>query len=234
MTLALTTRLRRLRRTPELRSLVRENQLSANDLIYPVFVEEGISEPVPIPTMPGLSRIPESALSDEIKAIAEDGVRAVLLFGVSHHKDTSGSDTWNPDGLLARMTRIAKAAAPHMTVITDNCVCEYTTHGHCGVVTNGDVDNDVSCRNLGKQAVIAAQAGADIIAPSSMLDGQVAAIRSALDGAGFTNTPIMAYSSKFASPLYGPFRVAGNCFLEGDRHGYQLDPMNRRQAYHCR
>jgi porphobilinogen synthase len=224
------TRLRRLRRTPQLRQMVRETMLAPHHLIYPVFVEEGIDQPVPISTMPGLSRIPERDLAEEIRAIADDGISSVMLFGVSHHKDAEGSDSWNSDGLMARMTRIAKASVPGMVVITDNCVCEYTDHGHCGVLCGGEVDNDRSIVNLACQAVTAARAGADIIAPSAMLDGQVAAIRAALDEAGFGQIPVMAYSSKFASAFYGPFRAAAGCSLQGDRLTYQMDPLNRREA----
>jgi porphobilinogen synthase len=223
-------RMRRLRQSPQLRQMVRETSLSPHHLIYPLFVEEGIDQPLPIATMPGLSRIPEQALADEIRSIAEDGVSAVMLFGVSHQKDSEGSDSWNPEGLMARMTRIAKASVPSMVVITDNCVCEYTDHGHCGIFGGGDVDNDASIANLARQAVTAARAGADIIAPSAMMDGQVGAIRTALDEAGFARVPIMAYSSKFASAFYGPFRAAAGCSLNGDRLAYQMDPMNRREA----
>lgn len=224
------TRMRRLRQSPQLRQMVRETSLSSHHLIYPLFVEEGIDQSVPIATMPGLSRVPEQALAEEIRSIAEDGVTAVMLFGVSHQKDGEGSDSWNPEGLMARMTRIAKASVPSMIVITDNCVCEYTDHGHCGVLDGGEVDNDASIANLARQAVTAARAGADMIAPSAMMDGQVAAIRAALDDAGFTRVPIMAYSSKFASAFYGPFRAAAGCSLKGDRLAYQMDPMNRREA----
>jgi porphobilinogen synthase len=224
------TRMRRLRQSPQLRQMVRETSLSSHHLIYPLFVEEGIDQPVPIATMPGLSRVPEKDLAEEIRSIAEDGVTAVMLFGVSHQKDGEGSDSWNPEGLMARMTRIAKASVPSMIVITDNCVCEYTDHGHCGVLDGGEVDNDASIANLALQAVTAARAGADMIAPSAMMDGQVGAIRAALDDAGFARVPIMAYSSKFASAFYGPFRAAAGCSLKGDRLAYQMDPMNRREA----
>jgi porphobilinogen synthase len=222
--------MRRLRQSPQLRKMVRETSLSPHQLIYPLFVEEGIEQPVPIATMPGMSRTPEQSLAKEVRSIADDGVSAVMLFGVSHQKDSEGSDSWNPEGLMARMTRIAKASVPSMVVITDNCFCEYTDHGHCGVFDGGDVDNDASIANLARQAVTAARAGADIIAPSAMMDGQVGAIRAALDEAGFARVPIMAYSSKFASAFYGPFRAAAGCSLNGDRLAYQMDPMNRREA----
>jgi porphobilinogen synthase len=225
-----TTRHRRLRRTPVLRALVRETRLHADDLILPIFVDEAIDEPVPIASMPGVVRIPERWLAREIEAIARDGVRGVLLFGISHDKDASGSDTLSADGLMARMTRAAKDAAPELAVITDNCFCEYTDHGHCGVLEGGHVHNDRTLANLARQCVVAAEAGADLVAPSAMMDGQIAAIRQALDKAGHEQTPIMAYSSKFASAFYGPFRAAAGCDLEGDRKEYQMDPMNGREA----
>ncbi len=228
------TRLRRLRRTDALRSLVREASVTANDLILPIFVEEGIDSAVPIAEMPGVSRIPESRLAREIEAIARDGVRAVMLFGISHHKDSTGSDTMRASGLMARMTRAAKSAAPELVVMTDNCFCEYTDHGHCGVLGHEggetQVLNDPTLENLARQAVVAADAGADLIAPSAMMDGQIGAIRRALDGAGHSGVPIMAYSTKFASAFYGPFRSASGCDLQGDRKTYQMDPMNGREA----
>jgi porphobilinogen synthase len=213
-----------------MRALVREHQVTAADLILPIFVDEAAEAPVPIASMPGVSRIPLSRLAREVEAIARDGVRGLMLFGVSAHKDATGSDTLSSDGLLARMTRAAKDAAPELVVITDNCFCEYTDHGHCGVITDGYVDNDLTLENLGRQAVVAAEAGADMVAPSAMMDGQVAAIRTALDAAGFQRTPIMAYSSKFASAFYGPFRAAAGCDLQGDRNTYQADPLNGREA----
>ena len=223
-------RLRRLRRTQALRDLVRETTLTAADLIYPVFVEEGIDHPLPVASMPGVERIPERNLEREIEAIARDGVRAVVLFGVSHHKDAVGSDAWRPDGLVARMTRTAKRAVPELVVIPDLCFCEYTDHGHCGVIHQGYVANDITIENLGRQAVTAVEAGADMVAPSGMMDGQVAAIRRALDAAGHPDAPIMAYSTKFASAFYGPFRAAAGSSLQGDRNTYQLDSMNSREA----
>ena len=226
-----TTRLRRLRRTDPLRSLVRESSLSAADLILPIFIEEDAEEGLPIDAMPGVSRIPERHLSREIEAIAQDGVRAVMLFGISHRKDAIGSDTLSGDGLLARMTATAKRAAPGLVVMTDNCFCEYTDHGHCGVVgPDGHVQNDLTLENLAKQAVVSADAGADVIAPSGMMDGQITAIRRALDGAGHDHVPVLSYSTKFASAFYGPFRAASGCDLQGDRKTYQMDPMNAREA----
>jgi porphobilinogen synthase len=180
--------------------------------------------------MPGVFRIPERKLDSAIKEIAAAGIKAVMTFGVSHRKDDTGSDAWNREGLLARMIKRAKDAAPGLMVISDTCFCEYTSHGHCGVIHGGDVHNDHTIDNLGKQSVVAVEAGADMIAPSSMMDGQVTAIRSALDDSGYTNIPIMAYSSKFASAFYGPFRAAAGCDLEGDRKAYQMNPMNGREA----
>ena len=225
-----TTRLRRLRQSDALRALVRETEVTANDLIQPLFIEEGIDDPLPIAEMPGVSRIPERKLEHLVEGLARDGVKALMLFGISHHKDASGSDAWNHDGLVARMVRRAKRAAPELVVIPDICFCEYTDHGHCGVIEHDHVANDITIENLARQAVVAADAGADLIAPSAMMDGQVAAIRHALDAAGHPDTPIMAYSTKFASAFYGPFRVAAGCELKGDRKTYQMDPMNGREA----
>ena len=225
-----TTRLRRLRRTEPLRAMVREHELLPQHLILPIFVDELATEPVPIPSMPGVSRIPLAGLAREIEAIARDGVHAVMLFGIPGHKDAIGSDSLNPGGLMARMTRTVKDAVPELVAITDNCFCEYTDHGHCGVVHDGQVDNDLTLENLARQAVIAAECGADMVAPSAMMDGQVTAIRTALDAAGHHDTPVMAYSSKFASAFYGPFRAAAGSELKGDRKQYQADPMNVREA----
>ncbi len=224
------TRFRRLRATQALRDLVQETTVTLNDLIYPIFVEEGLDDFAPVDSMPGIFRIPERKLAAAVKEIAAAGVRALMLFGVSHHKDADGSDSWDPNGLMARMIQRAKEAAPGLVVVSDTCFCEYTSHGHCGVIAHGDVHNDHTIANLGRQAVVAAKAGADMIAPSSMMDGQVTAIRQALDAEGFSATPIMAYSSKFASAFYGPFRAAAGCDLEGDRKAYQMNPFNGREA----
>ena len=224
------SRMRRLRANPQLRELFRETEINPRDLVLPIFVDEGASDFVDIKSMPGVRRIPEAKLAQEVERYARAGLRSVMTFGISHHKDSHGSDTLNPDGLVARMSRIIKDAVPEMVVMSDTCFCEYTDHGHCGILRGDTVDNDSTVLNLGKQAVIAAQAGADIIAPSAAMDGQVAAIRSALDAAGFHDTPVMAYSTKFASGLYGPFRDAAGSTLKGDRKTYQMDPMNRREA----
>ncbi len=221
---------RRLRQSDSLRALFQEAEFSVNDLVLPIFVEEETSEYAVIETMPGVLRIPESKLAYEIERYAKAGIRSVMTFGISHHMDATGSDTWNENGLVARMARICKDTVPEMIVMSDTCFCEYTSHGHCGVLHDHGVDNDATLKNLGRQAVVAAAAGADFIAPSAAMDGQVQAIRSALDEAGFIDTSIMAYSTKFASSLYGPFREAGGSVLQGNRKNYQMNPMNRREA----
>jgi porphobilinogen synthase len=225
-----TTRLRRLRANQALRDMVRETTVSMDDLIYPIFIEEELDDFAPVESMPGVHRIPERKLGAAIKEIHRAGIKAVMTFGVSRHKDDTGSDSWNENGLLARMIKRAKDAAPELLVISDTCFCEYTSHGHCGVIHGDDVHNDHTIENLSRQSLVAARAGADMIAPSAMMDGQVAAIRAALDGGGFSNLPIMAYSSKMASAFYGPFRAAAGCDLKGDRKAYQMDPMNGREA----
>lgn len=221
---------RRLRQSSTLRTMFQETEFDLNDLVLPIFVEEGVSDFGVITSMPGVLRIPESKLAGEIERYARAGIRAVMTFGISHHKDEIGADTWNEDGLVARMARICKDTAPELVVMSDTCFCEYTSHGHCGVLHGHTVDNDATLANIGKQAVVAARAGADVIAPSAAMDGQVQAIRRALDEAGHTDTSIVAYSTKFASSLYGPFREAGGTTLEGDRKTYQMNPMNRREA----
>ncbi|CAA0108178.1 Delta-aminolevulinic acid dehydratase [BD1-7 clade bacterium] len=223
-------RFRRLRKSAVMRDLVRENHLSADDLIYPVFVQEGISEPVEVSSMPGVFRYPEAQLAQVVGDVWAKGVKSIILFGVSEHKDACGSDTWSADGLMARMIKTAKAAEPNMLVISDNCFCEYTDHGHCGVVANDDVDNDPTLANLQKQCLVAAQAGVDMIAPSGMMDGMIAAIREVLDDNGYGHVPVMSYSTKFASAFYGPFRDAVDSNFKGTRETYQLDPANGRQA----
>lgn len=223
-------RFRRLRKSDALRSLVRENSVTMNDFILPIFVEEGITEPVAIKSMPDVYRYPESQLADIVKRAWNCGVKAIILFGVSSHKDEEGSDTWCEHGLLARMIRTAKQAQPEMLVISDNCFCEYTDHGHCGVVANDDVDNDATLVNLQKQVILAAEAGVDMIAPSGMMDGMINAIREALDAAGYSHIPVMSYSTKFASAFYGPFRDAVDSNFKGTRKTYQMDPANAREA----
>lgn len=223
-------RFRRLRKSDTLRRLLRETQLTVDDLVLPVFVEEGIEQSVAIASMPGVFRHPESQLAALVQRAWAKGVKAVILFGVSRAKDCDGSDTWNEQGLMARIIRIAKAAQPEMLVISDNCFCEYTEHGHCGVVVDDDVDNDLTLANLQQQVVVAARAGVDMIAPSGMMDGMIAAIREALDEAGFAHIPVMSYSTKFASAFYGPFRDAVDSSFKGDRNAYQMQPANAREA----
>lgn len=223
-------RLRRLRGSSAMRDLLREHDFSLNDLIYPVFIEEGIDAAIPLSKLPGIDRLPEKELIREIKALTALGVRYVMPFGISHKKDSTGSDTWDDQGLLARMIMTIKEASPEMIVIPDICFCEYTDHGHCGIVHKGDVDNDETVKNLVKQCVTAARAGADMLAPSAMMDGQVLAIRQSLDLAGFKHVGILAHSAKFASSFYGPFREAVESELDGDRKSYQLDYANGRQA----
>jgi len=223
-------RFRRLRRTPALRDLVRETRVSVDDLILPIFVEENVTAIQPIASMPGVVRYPESMLSQVISQAWQAGIKAVLLFGVSHNKDDCGSDTWSDEGLMARCIRLAKAAAPAMLVISDNCFCEYTDHGHCGVVQDDEVDNDATLANLQRQAVAAARAGVDMLAPSGMMDGMIAALREALDMNGFTQIPIMSYSTKFCSAFYGPFRDAVDSSFKGSRSTYQMDFANGREA----
>lgn len=223
-------RFRRLRKTTALRELVRETHIRMSDFILPIFIEEGIEAPVPIKSMPDVYRYPEAQLTEIVQRAWSKGIRAIILFGVSSHKDEEGSDTWSENGLLARMIRAAKKAQPEILVISDNCFCEYTTHGHCGVVHDSDVDNDKTLANLQKQAVLAAQAGVDMIAPSGMMDGMISALREALDTAGFTHIPIMSYSTKFASAFYGPFRDAVDSSFKGSRNTYQMDPANGREA----
>ncbi|PZQ45104.1 MAG: porphobilinogen synthase [Micavibrio aeruginosavorus] len=230
-------RMRRLRRTESMRDMVRENYLHAHDMIVPLFVEENITERQPLSSMPGVFRETEKSLEAKVKDIAASGVRGVMLFGVSHNKDHTGSDSIDPNGLLARMINRAKNAAPELSVIADVCFCEYTDHGHCGpLCAKGDVDNDRTIENIAMQSVVCCEAGADMIAPSGMMDGQVSAIRHALDVTGFSDIPIMAYAAKFASCFYGPFRDAAGCALgqmpnvRKDRKSYQMDPANVREA----
>jgi len=198
-----TTRLRRLRSSQALRDMVQETSVGLNDLIYPIFVEEELDDFAPVESMPGVFRIPERKLGGAIKEIAGAGIKAIMTFGVSRHKDDTGSDSWNENGLLARMIKRAKDAAPELLVISDTCFCEYTSHGHCGVIHGEDVHNDHTIENLGRQSVVAARAGADMIAPSAMMDGQVAAIRETLNGNGFDAVPIMATPRSSPPPFTG-------------------------------
>ncbi len=221
---------RRMRRNPAIRQLVQENFFDLNDLICPIFVEENIDEKVEIKTLPGVYRYPEKDLAKEVAELQALGIRYIMPFGISHHKDETGSDTWNDNGFLARMIRTIRETAPEMVIIPDICFCEYTSHGHCGIICNGEVDNDKTIENLAKQAVTAAKAGADILAPSAMMDGQILAIREALDEAGYEHVGILAHAIKFSSAFYGPFREAVNSELSGNRNGYQADFANGRQS----
>ena len=225
-------RFRRLRKSAALRQLVRETHLQVDDFILPIFVEEGLQQRLEVSSMPGVFRYPVHELAEQVSFAWSKGIKAVILFGVSQCKDHAGLDTLDHDGLMARMIKSAKAACPEMVVISDNCFCEYTTHGHCGVLdcSGADVDNDLTLQNLQQQAVVAAQAGVDMIAPSGMMDGMIAAIRSALDGQGFSHIPIMSYSTKFASSFYGPFRDAVDSEFKGTRETYQMDPANAAEA----
>lgn len=221
---------RRMRRNPAIRQLVQESFFDLNDLICPIFVEENIDEKVEIKTLPGVYRYPEKELAKEVAELQALGIRYIMPFGISHHKDEIGSDTWDDDGFLARMIRTIRETAPEMVIIPDICFCEYTSHGHCGVICHGEVDNDATIENLAKQAVTAARAGADILAPSAMMDGQIRVIREVLDAAGFEHVGILAHAIKFSSAFYGPFREAVNSELSGNRNGYQADFANGRQA----
>jgi porphobilinogen synthase len=228
-------RLRRLRQHPALRDLVRETELSVRDLILPLFVRHGTNVRQPIGSMPGQAQLTVDHLAAEVREAADLGIPAVLLFGIPEHKDATGSAAWSDDGIVQQAIRTIKEATPELLVITDLCFCEYTDHGHCGVlVTKGgrtDVDNDPTLEMLARQAVSHAQAGADVIAPSGMMDGMVGAIRRGLDAAGFANTPILSYAAKYSSAFYGPFREAAESAPQfGDRRTYQMDPANGAEA----
>lgn len=225
-------RMRRNRGSEGLRRLVRENTLEPQHLILPLFVEEGLEERTPIKSMPGVFRETETSINQITREAKDLGLGGVMLFGVSRNKDHTGSDSMKKGGLLDRMISNVKSANPDLIVMADLCFCEYTDHGHCGPVDeHGHVLNDETIENIGRQAVIAAQAGADIVAPSGMMDGQVASIRAHLDAEGLMNTPIMAYAAKYASNFYGPFREAAGCALDkGDRKTYQMDPANGAEA----
>lgn len=226
-----TVRLRRTRQNDKLRGLVRETRLHTDQLIYPLFVAEGSSGPHEISSMPGIMQWPLEHLGREVERIADLGIPAVLLFGIPNDKDEVGSQAYADQGIIQQAIRRLKAEVPTMLVITDVCLCEYTSHGHCGVIHNGTVQNDESLKLLGQMALSHVEAGADIVAPSDMMDGRVGAIRSLLDEHSFNQAPIMAYSAKFASGFYGPFReAAGSTPQFGDRRSYQMDPANAREA----
>jgi porphobilinogen synthase len=231
MTTFPTVRLRRTRQTDKLRGLVRETHLSVDQLIYPLFIAEGIGEPQAISSMPGIVQWPLEHLGHEAERIAHLGIPAVLLFGIPTDKDEVGSQAYHAEGIIQRAIRRIKDATPDTVVITDVCLCEYTSHGHCGVIHNGYVQNDESLKLLAEMALSHVEAGADMVAPSDMMDGRVGAIRHTLDEHGFSQTPIMAYSAKYASGFYGPFREAAQSAPQfGDRRSYQMDPANVREA----
>ncbi|TMW71610.1 porphobilinogen synthase [Alteribacter natronophilus] len=231
MTNASFRRHRRLRRTAGIRSSVRETHLHTSDFIYPVFVKEGENIKTEVPSMPGVYQWSLDRLDEEVDEVAELGIETMILFGVPADKDEVGSSAYDPNGIVQQGIRRIKERYPDMTVIADTCLCQFTDHGHCGVVENGEIVNDDSLTLLARTAVSQAEAGADIIAPSNMMDGFVAAIREGLDEAGFTNIPIMSYAVKYASAFYGPFRDAAHSSPKsGDRKTYQMDPANRLEA----
>lgn len=224
-------RLRRLRETEPLRRMVRETSLTPNDFIYPVFVTEGQGRREPIASMPGQSRLSIDLLVKEAHEVKALGIPAMILFGIPDRKDERGSSGFDPDGIVQRAIRAVKAQVPDLVLITDVCIDEYTSHGHCGIVRDGKILNDETLDCLRTMAKTHAEAGADMVAPSDMMDGRVAAIRDELDRAGFVDIPIMAYAAKFASCFYAPFRDAANSSPQfGDRQSYQMDPANKREA----
>lgn len=222
---------RRLRRTAALRRLVRETHLSASQLVLPLFARPGAKVRVPVASMPGVYQLSVDELVRDAEAAAKAGVGGVLLFGIPDHKDATGSSAWDEQGPVQQAVRALKREVPDLVVITDVCMCEYTDHGHCGVLRDGDVDNDATLELLTREAVSHAEAGADIVAPSDMMDGRVGAIRRGLDAGGYHNTPILSYAAKFAGPFYGPFRDAAESTPQfGDRRSYQMDAANSDEA----
>jgi porphobilinogen synthase len=225
------TRMRRLRRTAGLRDLVRETRLAPAELVQPLFVRHGTSLAEPIPSMPGQDHLSIDRLVERAAAAHEAGVAAVLLFGIPGRKDEAASEAYDDEGVVQLAVRALRENVPELVVMTDVCLCQYMSHGHCGVLREGHVDNDISLELLAQTAVSQARAGAHVVAPSDMMDGRVAAIRSSLDAEGFEGASILAYSAKFASAFYGPFRdAAGSAPASGDRRGYQMDPANGREA----
>ncbi|MCF6182072.1 porphobilinogen synthase [Lutibacter sp.] len=224
-------RTRRLRKTENIRRLVRENKLSIDDLIYPLFIEEGENIETEIVSMPGIKRWSLDKVSKELDEVVALNIPAVLLFGIPTEKDEEGSETWNDNGIMQQAVRFIKKNHPSLYVITDVCFCEYTSHGHCGIIHDNDVDNDATLPNIAKQVISHAKAGVDMVAPSGMMDGMVQTIREALDNTGFPNLPIMSYAVKYSSAFYGPFRdAADSAPTFGDRRTYQMDPANRDEA----
>lgn len=224
-------RLRRLRVNENIRSLVRETSISVDDLVYPIFAIEGNDIKNPVDSMPGIYQYSIDRIDEEIDRVLAAGIRAILIFGIPEHKDEKGTEAYNDEGITQRAIRHIKEKAPELIVIADVCLCEYTSHGHCGLIRNNEILNDETIVLLAKAAVSLARAGADIVAPSDMMDGRVAYIRDELDNNGFKNISIMAYSAKFASAYYGPFRDAAHSAPAfGDRKTYQMDPANGREA----
>ena len=224
-------RMRRLRTTPAMRALVRETQVDVNDLVYPIFVIEGESIKNPINSMPGIYQYSIDRLDEELERIRESGILSVLIFGIPDHKDEVASEAYKEEGITQRAIRHIKKVMPELIVIADVCLCEYTSHGHCGLVHNEEILNDETLELLCRMSLSLAKAGADVIAPSDMMDGRVAAIRKELDAYGFKNIPIMAYSAKYASAYYGPFREAADSAPHfGDRKSYQMDVANGKMA----
>jgi porphobilinogen synthase len=223
--------MRRLRRTDALRALVRETELLPNDFIYPLFVTHGRGVREEIPSMPDCFHMSCDVLREAVREVARLGIRAVILFGLPARKDPVGSEAYAADGIIQQALRAVKDAVPEIVAIADTCLCEYTSHGHCGILHGDDVDNDATLEVLARTAVSQADAGADVIAPSDMMDGRVAAIRAALDQSGHAHIPILSYAAKYASAFYGPFREAADSAPAfGDRRGYQMDPPNVREA----
>ncbi len=222
---------RRLRRTAALRNLVRETSLNASQLVLPLFVRDGKNLRRPVGSMPGVEQTSPDELVRDVERAASAGVGGVILFGIPETKDATGSEAWNDDGAVQRAVRLLKQNLPEIVVITDVCMCEYTEHGHCGILENGEVNNDATLELLARVSISHARAGADMIAPSDMMDGRVGAIRSGLDDGGFSSTPILSYAAKYASAYYGPFREAAESApKQGDRKGYQMDPANAAEA----
>nr|MBP7323722.1 porphobilinogen synthase [Deltaproteobacteria bacterium] len=222
---------RRMRRTEQLRSLVRETALSVNDLILPLFVRFGANVRQPISSMPGHFQLSMDCMVEEARKARQLGINGVLLFGIPENKDPLGSEAYSHEGVIQQAVRQLKDTLPELVVITDVCLCEYTSHGHCGVISGQDVDNDATLELLCRMAVSHAEAGADIVAPSDMMDGRIGAIRASLDENGFPSVAIMSYAAKFASAFYGPFREAADSAPQfGDRKTYQMDPANSREA----
>lgn len=224
-------RTRRLRKTENIRRLVRENKLTIDDIIYPLFIEEGVNIETEIVSMPGIKRWSLDTISKELDEVVALDIPAVLLFGIPSKKDETGSETWNDDGIMQKAVRFIKKNYPSLYVITDVCFCEYTSHGHCGIIHDNDVDNDATLPNIAKQVISHAKAGVDMVAPSGMMDGMIDTIRQALDNTGFPNIPIMSYAVKYSSAFYGPFRdAADSAPTFGDRRTYQMDPANRDEG----